>query len=277
MGELLIGDWLIEPAKGEKPVISWLDTDKLQIDTAYQRAIDSPASQRLIKGIACQWDWGLCSVLLISDRGDDGLFVVDGQHRVAAARLRDDIPHLPCLTTIMSSREAEAKLFVAVNTKRKTVSPLDRFHARCMAGDEEALDILDAVTSAGLEVGKSPWSIKDGEVCSVAVMTRLYRQYGKGLLSAALVNMAEAWPGEPMRIAQEMLPGLCLLLYADDPRVDPEFIPEVLKTRDQVAWFAGAKSGENYDPEHKWPDEVFRDLILDRYLDVSSRTLAPAE
>ena len=170
-------DWAIEPIKGKKPVISWEEICDLKIDVAYQRAIDSPASQRLIKEMASAWDWGLCSVLTVSDRGDEGLFVVDGQHRLEAAKIRGDVSHLPCITAKLATREDEAKLFVKVNTARKTVTPLDRFNARCVAGDEHALHIQRLVHDAGLKVAKSSWTIKDGEIACVAVMARVFKEY----------------------------------------------------------------------------------------------------
>lgn len=260
-----VRDWLIEPPRGKKPVISWEAVTDLKIDPEYQRAIDSAMSQRLIQNMACRWDWTLCSVLTVSDRGADGLFVVDGQHRLAAAKIREDISHLPCLSVQISDRVNEAKLFVAINTERRNPTALDRFHARCIAGDERSLAILALVKNAGLSVGKSPWSMKGGEVCAVAIMERLYRQYGGVMLSAALVNMAEAWPGEPLRIANEMLPGLCLLHFSNYDNVDVDLIADVLKSRQQIQWFAGAKTHEGEDPMADWPDEVFRDIILTRY------------
>jgi len=264
---ILKSDWVIHPIKGKKPLISWESVDDLKVDSAYQRAIDSPASQRLIKEVASNWDWGLCSVLTVSDRGDDGLFVVDGQHRLHAAKLRSDIPHLPCVTAKLSSQKEEAQLFVSVNTARKTITPLDRFHARCIAGDKETLEIARLVAEAGLRVGKSPYKIGDGEITEAPTMMRVYRDYGAALFSASLVNMAEAWPGQGLRIAREMLPALCLLLKANYPGVDPENIPATLRSREQAAWFAGGFSAHNEDTENDlWPDEVFCNIVYDAYM-----------
>ena len=123
-------DWHLQPIKGKRPTISWEPVADLKIDDAYQRAIDSPSSQRLVREIACNWDWDLCSTLIVSDRGDDGLYVIDGQHRLAGARYRQDVPHLPCIVLKSDGREGEARRFVAINTQRKTVTPLDRFRAR---------------------------------------------------------------------------------------------------------------------------------------------------
>jgi hypothetical protein len=52
------------------------------------------ASQALIRQIARHWDWDLCLPLVVSRRADGSLYVIDGQHRLAAARIRGDIDHL---------------------------------------------------------------------------------------------------------------------------------------------------------------------------------------
>ena len=256
--------WLLKPIKGKKPVISWEDVCELQIDHAYQRAIDSPASRKMIKEIACNWNWDICNVLTIVDRGEKGLYVVDGQHRLEAARLRGDVPLLPCIAMKCESREAEARLFVDINTARRGTTRLDKFHALCLMGDAEACAIQSLVSDAGLFIGKSPRPTKPGELCCITTLTRLYRQYDKSILSAALVTAAEAFRSEPLQTANELLPGLCLLFHGTDID-DPEANPDVLRARTQIGWYASAKTAQT-ENDGPWPDEVFRDVIRDAYL-----------
>jgi len=252
------------PPKGSPPSIEWAPVVELRVDEAYQRAIDTPPSQKLILEIAQNWDWGLCGPLNVSRRDGGTLYVLDGQHRLAAAKMRGDIPHLPALIVGFRTQQAEASFFVAANTARKNPTPLDRFNARCLAGDEEAIAIRKIIERAGLRVGRNHYTIKAGEITCVAIMTRLYRQYGEKLFSAAVVNMAEAWPGEGMKSANEMLPGICLLLYQVPDDFDPDLFVEVLSSREQMHWFMNAASERDGDDE--WPDEVFRNLLLEAYL-----------
>jgi ParB-like chromosome segregation protein Spo0J len=57
--------------------------------------------------------------------------VVDGQHRLAAATLRGDIAHLPCvITSLMPTLGDEAAAFVALNQNRKPLQPLDHVQGR---------------------------------------------------------------------------------------------------------------------------------------------------
>ena len=58
----------------------FLPVSELKIDHGYQRPIRSK-----IKRMVREWDYNLCDVILVSYR-DGKFYVVDGQHRVEAAR-----------------------------------------------------------------------------------------------------------------------------------------------------------------------------------------------
>lgn len=265
----------IQPIRGAPPSIEWLAVGALRIDQAYQRAIDAPTSQRLIENIACDWDWGLFGILTVSRRPDGGLYVMDGQHRLEAAKIRGDLPFLPAVVISINTLQEEAKFFVKANTERKGATTLDRFNARCISGDERALAVRALIEGAGLKVARSPYKLKDGEVGCVAVVERLLRRYGEKIISAALIDLAEAWPGQPIRVGNEMLPGLCLLLYAPPKEFDPDILIETLRSREQQHWFLNAHHFD-YDRDSIWPDEVFRDLILAAYLEYCSASLTAA-
>ena len=148
-----------EPPKGEPPEMTWLDCSDLQIDPDYQRSIDNKGSQNLIRRIAVNWDWRLCAPLTVSLRtGEDGAerhFVIDGQHRMSAAKLRGDIPQLPCIVSVFASREEEAAAFVGINTERKAVTKLDQFFARLVAGNAAAKAAKAVIDEAGLTVPRN--------------------------------------------------------------------------------------------------------------------------
>jgi ParB-like chromosome segregation protein Spo0J len=68
------------------------------------------------------WDWSLCQPLAVAKRDDGGLMVVDGQHRLEAARLRGDIEDLPCVVTAYRNAGDEAAAFVALNQQRRPLA-----------------------------------------------------------------------------------------------------------------------------------------------------------
>jgi hypothetical protein len=93
----------VNPPLGSLPVLQYCSPDQLLIDESYQRSLEAANSQTLIRRIAMHWDWGLCQPLFVARRADGSLYVVDGQHRLEAAKLRGDIWQLPCVVTSFES------------------------------------------------------------------------------------------------------------------------------------------------------------------------------
>ena len=131
----------VNPPLGSLPVLQYCSPDQLSIDESYQRSLESENSRTLIRKIAMYWDWGLCQPLFVARRSDGKLYVVDGQHRLAAAKLRGDIWQLPCVVTHFDSAADEAASFVALNQQRRPLTQVELFKAALSAGDEEALTI----------------------------------------------------------------------------------------------------------------------------------------
>lgn len=207
----------ISKAKGLMPALQWAPLDLLDLDHSYQRAADNPASLRLIKNIARDWDWNLCLPLIAARRpGVVEFFVVDGQHRLAAARLRNkmmenpDISQLPCVIVAYDGAEAEAAAFVALNEQRRPLSPLEIYRAALTAGETEALAIDKLVKAAGLSIALhgATGQMKPGEICNIPGIRRAMRRWGEGATGQALQIMAEAWRGQRMRFAGTLFPGI---------------------------------------------------------------------
>ncbi|MBW8858598.1 MAG: ParB N-terminal domain-containing protein, partial [Caulobacter sp.] len=135
---------------GSQPSIEWVHLVRLSVDESYQRTTENATSRRLIASIAAKFDWRLCAPLVVARRADDSLVIIDGQHRWMAAALRDDIPQLPCCIFRYASKEEEARMFILANRARKPMNRLDDYFAALAAADEDALEMQQLVTSAGL-------------------------------------------------------------------------------------------------------------------------------
>ena len=215
---------LFPPIKGTAPRVEWKSVEELKIDEGYQRLITGKASKRLIKGIAENFDWRLLSPLTVSDRdgsyGDPGLFVIDGQHRQAAAILRGDIPTLPCIISRFESYEAEALAFVNINSARRQVTALDRYHARVAAREPEALAIKEVVELLCLSVTRHNdaefWA--PDEIAFPDLVGRHLAREGeeKGDTETALGFLA-AWSTKPLLQGRELFEGLIHIARAEWP------------------------------------------------------------
>lgn len=121
----------------------------LDIDHSYQRTAPKGLARQIAEG---EWDWAKFGTLSVAQRPSGTLCVFDGQNRVLAARLRDDIHMLPAMVYQMADIDREAEAFVGSNTKRKPVTPYDTFKAQLVAQDATALAVNAMIRSTGYEV-----------------------------------------------------------------------------------------------------------------------------
>lgn len=209
------------PAQGTPPSIEWVGIGALEIDDTYQRSTDTKGSQRLIAAIANSWDWGLVDVLKVSQRPDDRRFVIDGQHRRAAATMRGDIFHLPCVVKRCSGPEEEARLFIAANRGRKAMSKLDDFRAAVGSGDEESVLIHGMIEKAGLKVPRHyvASAAGPGEIASIVGLQQILRRHGKEVLERVLSLIGEAFPDEVLITPMPMIHAIAHLLAVRRPTI----------------------------------------------------------
>jgi hypothetical protein len=195
---------------GSPPSLEWRGVGELRIDPVYQRSILTGASQTLIRRISMFWDWGLCQPLAVARRTDGTLMVVDGQHRLEAARLRRDIPHLPCVITSYSTAGDEAAAFVALNQQRRPLSALDLFKAAVAAEDDSALAITRLLAENGLSVAPHANYIswKPGMLSNIGGIQSCYRTHGEKVTGAALEALARGFQGQVLQFAGSIFPGI---------------------------------------------------------------------
>ena len=233
---------------GVLPVLQYALPSQLMIDDAYQRSIDNGPSQALIRRIAAHWDWALCLPLVVSRRPETGeMFVIDGQHRLAAARLRRDIQQLPCVVLEMGDKADEAASFVQLNQNRRALSKLDIFKAAIASGDSEATAILAALTEAELTVAphSNHMRWKPGMVMNIGGIERAWRRNGAARTWAALQILSRAFGGQVMRYAGTIFPGIAAVvadLTAQGDAVvwvgseEAQMLVEMISDSSQVEW-----------------------------------------
>jgi hypothetical protein len=227
------------PPIGDPPSIELLPLGRLMIDETYQRSIATQTSQSLIGRIAQQWDWRLCVPLLVSRRAE-GLYVIDGQHRLEAARRRPDIPYLPCCVSEYGSPADEAATFVAANRKRRAVGRIDTFRAALLAGEPSAVAIVELLKRAGLRLAKSTSAnnLQPGEVNAVGALERALSTHGQALLGRVLQDLACAFAGKVLTRFTPLLLAACLV-HAQRPN-DRARLQAALALRSPDQWWSAA-------------------------------------
>lgn len=142
---------------GKKGAFLEIDKNELMIDEEYQRGL----YQSRVNKIARNWFWPYAKTLTVVKRGNGSFFVVDGQHRLMAARKRPDVKVMPCMVfeTLEDardhiSREEEADLFIGGNTGVATVSIRDKMGALLLNGDEPAVALVKDLDMLGYQFHK---------------------------------------------------------------------------------------------------------------------------
>jgi hypothetical protein len=196
-----------------------LPTGQLKIDPAYQRELNSHRVDRMAR----EWCGLLAQTIDVSKR-DGSFFVLDGQHRLAAARLAG-VPELAATVYDDLTPAAEARLFVELNTLRVRPSAMDIFRARLHAGDEVAQSVLRAATASDVRIDidrKSGGNRGSGVTRAIGALMATHAAGGESLVRETLTCLRTAWPEERQALEAVPIFGVAsfILTYRDHPRYD---------------------------------------------------------
>lgn len=183
-----------------------LPTAQLTIDPLYQRVIN-PGGRKRIAAIAADWQPKLAGVLEVSHRnGAGGYAVMDGQHRLLAAR-DAGITELPCLVHTGLSVLEESELFEKLNTLPVKPKMNDIFRSQLVSGNPHARAVVAAVTGRGLKVSLTH-SSDANTLQSVGTLMAIEMAVGQAALESALDIIKAAWPGDNDRWNSYLLTGV---------------------------------------------------------------------
>ncbi|PKB19639.1 ParB-like nuclease family protein [Novosphingobium kunmingense] len=244
------------PPLGNLPALQYLLPQQLQIDAEYQRSLDTSSSQALVRKIAQHWNWDLCQPLVVARREAGDLFVIDGQHRLAAARLRGDISQLPAVVVQYASAADEAASFVHLNQQRRPLGKLDIFKAAVASGDREAIQISEALVEAGLSIAKTTnpdsWSAR--QITNIGGIEASWRRHGRKATTVALHTLAQAFGSQILRYAGTIFGGIAAVCADEIARFGTfsaernERFQTMLALRSQEQWRSDVMQARADDP-----------------------------
>ena len=213
--------------------IDALAVDELFVDYSYQRAAD----KRRARALAAGWDRRLAGVVEVSDRGAGSsprYAVIDGQHRVLAARLlgRGQAPVMVVATVHEGLTVAdEARLFDRLNRERRRTSTWDHWRARKSAGDDGVVAIESVVAQVGcahhveLRIDNAP---REGNVRCTATLEKLAALGGVDLVRDTLDLIVDVWDVRQDGFDAPVVHGLGLVLHHLGDRIDLERLTDTL-------------------------------------------------
>lgn len=179
-GEFVIG------ARGDFELIF---ADLLNVDLSYQRELNQRRINELVRG----FDNAIFGILIASHRDDGLLYVVDGQHRLAAVKIKypQASALVPCYVIRGINHKGEADLFWKMNKHRLTLASGASFKARLEAGDRAARDIRDICAQFGINIMTYPGPLGSHSVYAVGALDAVFRA---GDLPWVLATIRTGWP-----------------------------------------------------------------------------------
>lgn len=206
--------------KWETPIEVQLSA--LNVDPRYQ----SPFSESRARGLARNFRRDAACAIVVSLREDGTLWIIDGQHRVGAAKK-------VLLKTILAwvyvglSLKEEAALFAELNTQRKSPTSRAVFNALLCADQEPYISIHQTVREAGLTLSLTNTKGSHSIVC-IGTVVSIWRSGGKERLSRVLNIAKAAWPSDDRAFDSYILAGLSHLIKAVDGKHSDERLAQRL-------------------------------------------------
>lgn len=197
--------------RGSKPRMIWAPVSYLHVDERYQRHISTKRGEAVIREIVENFRWKLFQPVTICPREENGYWLIDGQHRVEAAKLAG-IKEVPAILIEGLTLEERAKVFAGINGSRVAMNPLTIFHAMLAAGDPVCLRVSAACAAAGVVIPRSSKlraHMKPEEATCIASLRRIMLKYGDTALTNILKSIRKKYPRDigmitAIRMADEL-------------------------------------------------------------------------
>lgn len=160
----------------------------LKIDKGYQRTL----SQKHVDDLVENWVNNQCDHVVVNFRDDGksvGFYVIDGQHRIAAA-IQTGIPFLPCKIYHRLTYQQEARMFVEQGAKQMAVNTFAKFHALCEAGDEKALILNALCQKYNVATVRKPAGTP-GQLNGMGTLLRIMDNQGGGVVTEIFETIKE--------------------------------------------------------------------------------------
>jgi hypothetical protein len=178
---------------GDKPELRWLPVDCLSVDNRYQRTLNTRAGRKLVAEIVANFAWSAFQAILATPAGA-GWLIVDGQHRVEAAR-QLGIAEVPAVVVTSVSVVEQALAFVTANKQRVAVNNYALHHAAVVGGDPLATEVDRVCREAGVSVPRYPIpeiNLVPGQTLALSTITSLVKN-DAALATLTLRCLAEAY------------------------------------------------------------------------------------
>lgn len=161
-----------------------LPITKLNIDPQAQRTLNERRSQTIAKNLVRE----AIGSIIVSERSDGELYIVDGQHRWRACALAG-IPTIRAEVHHGLTQAQEAILFLIKNRESHKPRPIDEYHVGLTGGVPLFVDTDRILEKHGLSLGSS----STNGVGAVSGVLQIVDRYGATVFDRTLTVAEEAW------------------------------------------------------------------------------------
>lgn len=249
------------PKLGDRPRMAWLALDLLIIDRSYQR----DANGKHAAAILSNFDWRYFQCVTVSRLTNGEYAVIDGQHRVLAARLHPEVIEVPCVIVEADTVAEQARGFVVMNETHKRITPVEMYWAGVVSKEPVYLSLEALLDRCGILVGDMGISYRKAG-CTIAIATiriRISRGHEEST-ERALRALMVAWGTEPGAIANQTI-GTVELIARYHPEITWEDLGKMLKHWPTAAKFLLAGRVRADKEDRKWGN-VLRMMLEEKLL-----------
>lgn len=206
-----------------------LKVTEFSVDPSVQRQLNEPR----VKYLTSKFNPKMLGLFTASKRLDGRIYVLDGQHRMAAARAKNYSGYVATRVYENLTIAEEAQLFLDLNDQRR-VNALDKFNVRATMGDPAAVALKNALESVGLRVSGQHTG---GMFAAIVSLERVYQGFMSyaqepriDLVEAVLTILTRAYGAENRTAFQaNTVQGIGLIIHIFGKRVDADELVAALR------------------------------------------------
>ena len=225
---------MTENKYGLIPDMDWIAIDKLIIDSSYQRDTSSKRSKANVAKIVKNFAWAKLTPLTVAQLDNNTYAVIDGNHRLEAAKQLGDIDELPCWIIPNATTAGQADSFLDINLVRNPVNNWSIFKAQLARGDKKAVDVEAFLNACNIEVPFNGYCSKPNHTLAIACISKHLQQHNDVYLKEIFPLILKAWPDKKEQIKKDLLNTLVTFKIRNGAKAKDDEIIKTLSSFDSA-------------------------------------------